>query len=1116
MKTSMPLMLIILLTSIVYGRDGLAQDWLNRSVTVQAEQQELGVVLTNLEQSANVRFSYVRSLVGKHKVSLVARNQRLSDVLEKLLRPLHIRYLVSGDYIVLSKEVSHNETPGSVPFTTNRELSVSSSGEFSGEPSIAQPEEINISGKVTDEKGDAIPGASIAIKGTNRGTTTDVSGAFRLAVPDRSAILVVSFVGYQAQELTVGNQTVFNVQLQNDVKSLNEVVVVGYGTQKKRDVTGSVASITSKDIANQPVPDAGQAIQGKAAGVQVISPGAPGSNVTLRVRGVGTINNSDPLLVIDGVPTDIPLNTLNPDDIASIDVLKDASASAIYGSRGANGVVLITTKKGAAGQGHLTFNTFAGVQQANSMVPLLNASQFVALNNELLRNNNQATNPAYGDAASFGAGTDWLKALFRTGPIQNYSLAYSGGTDKSDYYVSGSMLNQQGIIINTAYKRYAIQFNTNNRVFSWLKFGNNLTLNHDEKPSGSYDVRNAMAANPALPIYNADGSYAGPVGQPQWVGDVTNPIAQATLVQNNTMGYNILGSLYAEIKFLRDFTFRSTGGIQAQFWNTRTWSPKYNYQPIPQPNSYLAEGYNKNITTNWDNLLTYDRLLGGDHHVTLLAGSSAQQNSFNFIAGNISNFASDLTQQLSNGTTQIALSGNGSQWALLSYMLRGNYAFKDRYLVTATVRRDGSSRFGTNNKWGTFPSVSVAWRLSDEPFLKNSRWLNDLKLRAGYGVTGNQNIGNYSFASVLTSAVYNFNGKVVPAQIALNAANPNVRWETVQQSNVGIDATFLNNRITVTVDGYLKNTSGMLVPVTLPISTGYSGAAPYINAGEVKNNGIELSVFSRNTTGKLVWTTNANFSLNRNKLVALSDNTPLYGGSIGLNGFISTNTVGSPINSFYGFVTQGVFQTQYDVEAHASQVPGADVYNRTSPGDIRFKDLNNDGIINDNDRAIIGNPNPKFIYALTNNITYKGFDLTVFLQGVYGNDIFNANNVYQQSMAVAQNQTTAVLGRWTGPGTSNTMPRAIFNDPNKNARISNRFVEDGSYLRIKNVTLGYTIPKTLTQRIKLSSARLYASCQNLLTFTRYSGFDPEVPSNGIDYSVYPVTRTISAGLNLSF
>jgi TonB-linked SusC/RagA family outer membrane protein len=977
-------------------------------------------------------------------------------------------------------------------------------------------EVLNISGKVFDEKGQPLHGVTINEKGTENSTVTDAQGSFQLNVASDHSILEISFVGFVSKEAEVGTQTVFNIILQREIGSLDSVVVIGYGTQRKSDLTGSISSIKSSDISSLPVPDVGQAMQGKAAGVQVVSSGVPGSNVTIRVRGIGTVNNSDPLLVIDGVPTDVPLNTINPDDIASVDILKDASASAIYGSRGANGVVIITTKKGTGSQNHLTLNAFVGSQKATNMVKMLDASQFALLNNEMLKNNNQPVYPGYANPGALGTGTDWMNELFQSAPIQSYSAAYSGGNDKSNYYVSGSYLNQGGIVTNTSYKRYTVQFNGNAKVFNWLKFGNTLTLNHDEKPSGSYDIRNTMAANPTLPVYNPDGTYAGPVGQPQWVGDITNPVALATLVQNNTNGYNILGSLFAEATIANGLTFKTSGGIQAQFWDNRTWSPEYNYEPIPQPNSYLSEQYNKSITLNWDNYITYDIHFDNMNHMTAMLGTNAQNNKTNWMRGNIQGFASDVTQQLNNGTINPNVNGTGSEWALASYFGRVNYEYANKYLFTGTVRRDGSSRFGENHKWGTFPSASVAWRISQEKFLQNTKFLDDLKLRVGYGVTGNQNIGNYSFASSLTSAVYVFNGNVVPAEIAMVMSNPNVQWESVQQFNIGIDATLLQQRLTLTADGYIKNTSNMLVPMPVPISTGYSDIiVPYINTGKVQNKGIELAITSKNFIGAFKWNTNLNLAFNKNTVEALYENTPMYIGSgIGLNGTLATNTVGYPVNAFYGYVMDGIFQNQKEVDQSSVQVPGADSYNRTSPGDIRFRDLNNDGVINDADRTILGSPNPQFIYGMSNDFSYKGFDLSVFLQGVQGNDIFNANNVYQESMAVAQNQTQRVLGRWEGEGTSNTMPRAIFNDPNNNSRISSRFLEDGSYMRIKYVTLGYTFSERFLKN-SFQKLRIYFSGQNLFTFTKYSGFDPEVPSNGVDYNVYPVTRVLSAGLNIT-
>ncbi|MPL74645.1 TonB-dependent receptor SusC [bioreactor metagenome] len=975
-----------------------------------------------------------------------------------------------------------------------------------------------VTGIVVDSKGEPLTGVTVLLKATSIGTITDVNGKFTLETGSKSGpVLIFSYVGYDSQEVQITSQEEIRVVLVESNVMLNEVVVVGYGSQRKRDLTGSVSSVNTKELKTLPVPSIGDALQGRSAGVQVLSAGAPGSNVTLRIRGTGTINNSDPLLVIDGVPANVSLNTISPDDIAGIEILKDASAAAIYGSRGANGVVLITTKKGAQERNTLEFKMFTGVQSVANRVEMLNASEFASLHNDMMTNNGQALNPDFADPAGLGAGTDWLDAIFRNAPIQNYTLAYSGGNANSHYYVSGAILDQQGIVANTGYKRYTVQFNSDSRVFDWLKFSNNLTLNHDVKTSGDYNIRNAMAALPAQPVYNADGTYSGPIGQSSWVGDITNPIGKAMLVENSTKGYNALGNISAEINILKELKFKSTGGLEASFWDNRTWSPAYNWQPTPQASSYLFQQYNKGITYLWDNYLTYDKYINGNHHLTLLAGSSAQAFRKDYMSGSAQGFSSTTTQQLNNGTTSKTLGGSANEWKLLSFIGRGNYDYKGRYLLTATLRRDGSSRFGSNNRWGWFPSASVAWRVSQEEFMNRYTWLDDFKVRAGYGITGNQNIGDYSFASVLQTIQYVFNGQVVNAVVPLAIPNPSVRWEQVEQSNLGFDASLINGRINLSLDAYIKNTNDMLVPMSVPISTGYSDiVVPSINAGKVRNKGVEISITSINTTGAIKWTTSANVAYNHNRVINLNDTIPLYTGSIGLNQNLSIQNSGYPVNAFYGFVTNGLFQTQQEVDNYAVQVPGEDPFNRTSAGDIRFKDLNNDGKIDDNDRTYIGNPNPKFIFAINNTIEWRGFDLSIFLQGVYGNDIFNANRIYQEGMAVAQNQTTATLERWTGEGTSNTMPRAVFNDPNKNTRVSDRFIEDGSYLKIKNLTLGYTFRQKWLEKAKLSSARVYFSAQNLLTITNYSGFDPEVPVNGIDLNVYPVTRTVSAGINLIF
>lgn len=973
-----------------------------------------------------------------------------------------------------------------------------------------------ITGTILDEKGESIIGASVAVKGTANGTITDIDGKFSLDVNEND-ILAITYVGFLAQEIPVTGKSNLQITLKENAEMLDEIVVVGYGVMRKRDLTGAVSSIDSKSMQDKPVANIGEALQGRASGVQIINSGAPGSNVSIRIRGISTINNSEPLLVIDGVPTDLSLNALNMDDVQTVDVLKDASATAIYGSRGANGVVIITTKKGKSGDGVVSFSANWGIQNATSMPDMLNASQFASYHNDMIANYSGTENlmqrPDFADPTTLGKGTDWMDELFRTSTIQNYSVSYSGGTDKSNYYVSAGILDQEGIVTDTSYKRYTVQFNGESKVKPWLKLGNNVTLSHDAKKQGSYSIRDAMAAQPTQPVYNEDGTYSGPGNPAYWYGDIKNPLGNAKVNSQTTKGYNLLGNIFAEINFFDKVTFKTLGGIDFKFWDKENFSPKYDWKPISQPESYRYEESNKSLAYLWDNTLTYIDTFNENHHLNVMIGSSAQNNVYNKMNASVQGFLSDKNNQLSNGLNQPTVGGTKNDWALLSFMGRVNYNYTDKYLLTLTVRRDGSSRFSKDNRWGTFPSVAAAWRLSEEAFYQKNKWVNDIKVRAGYGVTGNQwGINEYAYFTKLKTGQYVFNGTPVSTLYPLVMPNPDVKWETVKQWNAGIDLSLIDQRINLSLDGYIKNTTDMLVPMAVPITTGYSDIyVPSINAGKVRNTGWELTISSRNLTGELEWNTDLNVSYNKNKVISMNEGVPLFTGDDINMTKVLVNSEGNPINSFYGYVTNGLFQNWDQVNNASIQVPGG-----TAPGDIRFSDLDNNGVINDNDRTYIGNPTPEWSFSMNNSFAYKNFDLQIFLQGVAGNDIYNANRIWQEGMAVPQNQTAKVLDRWTGEGTSNSVPRAVYSDPNKNARHSSRFVEDGSYLRIKNLTLGYTLPQAISKKAYLQTVRMYMSCQNLYTMTKYSGFDPEVGANGIDLSTYPLTRTISFGVNVKF
>lgn len=967
-----------------------------------------------------------------------------------------------------------------------------------------------IAGTVSDEKGESVAGATIRVKDAAKSTMTDADGKFQLEVSPAENVIQVSSVGYITREVLIEGRSEINVTLREDSKLLDEVVVVGYGVIRKKDLTGSLTSISANKMKDNPVANIGEALQGRAAGVQIVNSGAPGSNVSIRIRGLGSINNSDPLLVIDGVPTDLPLNALNHNDVESVDVLKDASATAIYGSRGANGVVLITTRKGKSGDGVISLSTNWGFQNTTSVPGMLNARQFASLHNEMMANNGEAQRPDFEDPSAWTQSTDWTDALLRSGMMKSYTVSYSGGSDKSSYYVSGGYLDQAGTVINTAYKRYTLQFNNEARNRSRLKFGNHLTFSHDAKDQGNYNVLNSLASLPTQAIFNEDGTYSGPGAEAKFYGDLRNPIGTADLETNKARGYNVLGNLYAELSITDKLLFKSTGGIDFKWWDNVSFSPKYDWKPIPVPSSYRGESSNKSVTYLWDNTLTYTDVINAKHSINAMAGSSAQNNVFSYMNAGIKEFLSDDFNQLNNGLIDPIVGGSRSEWALLSYFGRVNYAYENKYLLTATVRRDGTSRISSAHRWGTFPSFSAAWRISEEDFFAENKWVSDLKLRAGYGVTGNQAVlDNYAAFSRLRTSQYVFNGQAVSTLYPLVMPNPGIRWETVKQSNLGLDASLFQKRLNVTLDAYIKNTTDMLVRMVVPITTGYSDIyTPMINAGEVQNLGWELSLSSDNLRGSLEWTSDFNISYNKNKVVKLNNSVPIYYG-------YQHHREGQPIGSFYGHVTNGLFQNREEVENYAYQFQGDDPANSTSPGDIKFLDINNDGVVNDYDRTYIGNPTPSWSFALTNNLRYRNFDLQVFFQGVAGNEIFNANRITLEGMYTVRNQTTKVLERWTGEGTGTSVPRAIYSDPNKNTRASDRFVEDGSYLRLKNLTLGYTLPASLFPKANLGNPRLYLSAQNLLTFTRYSGFDPEV-QGGVDNSSYPLTRTISFGLDIKF
>lgn len=978
---------------------------------------------------------------------------------------------------------------------------------------FAMAQQISVSGTVTDPTGEPIIGATVMAQGTANGTVTDYEGNYTIKA-DALGTLRFSYVGYETQSIAIEQRTVINVTMQENTSLLDELVVIGYGTLKKSDLTGAVGSIGGKDIKDVPVNNVGQALQGKIAGVNIVGGEKPGDNVTIKVRGLGSINNSDPLIVIDGVPTDLGLNALNPQDIERLDVLKDASATAIYGSRGANGVVMITTRKGVAGTARLTVAANAAFSNVSKKMSLLDAAGYASLSNDMLSQAGHNTNPEWADPSSLTTSTNWVDELLQTGVMQNYNVSYSGGNDKSHYYFSAGFLNQTGVVKHVNYRRFTFQANNDVKLKSWLKLSSNILFSADIKKNGAYSMWDAMRALPTFPVKEKDGEWSGPSGNSEWYGSVRNPVGSNDVYRSATNGYNFLANIAGDFILVPEWLqFRSLFGFDGKFWFDDSFSPKYNWKPTPVEESSQYQSSNRNFTYLWDNYFTFDHTFG-KNQINVMAGMSAQWNHAYWMNGQMNGFLFDTVHQLTNGEKIYNLDGSQSEWALLSYMARANYTFDDRYLLTATIRRDGSSRFGKSNRWGTFPSMSAAWKISSEEFFPKDKAINDLKLRLGWGKTGSQaSVGNYDHIQTLVTLLYPFGTTLDNAQqSALYSqvlANSAIHWEEIEQLNAGVDLSFFNSRFNVSLDGYIKNTNHMLVKAAFPITTGFEDTFDtYTNAGKVRNIGWELSASSVNLTGELGWETDLNLTYNKNKIKDLNSDTPLWRNQFG-GAYATMLAADYPINVFYGYVSDGIFQTAEEVKTHASQ-PGAE------PGDIRFRDLNNDGVINESDRTVIGNPNPTWLYSMNNRFTYKGFELSIYLQGVAGNKIYNRTRSVMESMSAAYNQAASTAHRWHGEGTSYSMPRAVWADPNGNNRISDRWVENGAYLRLKNITLAYNLPDSWLKKISFESARILVSCENVATITGYKGLDPEVGIDGIDYSSFPPSRIFNVGLSVNF
>ena len=1004
--------------------------------------------------------------------------------------------------------------------------------------------DVPVSGRVTGADKQGLPGVTVLVKGTSVGTSTNADGTFSMTVPEAST-LVFSYVGYKTQEVAVGSSNSINVTLAVDEQKLNEVVVVGYGTQQRGSVTGSVASVAGAEIAALPVADVAQALQGKAAGVTITSNGgAPGgaAGTSILIRGITSAGNNHPLFVVDGFPLpdsgEDQLNVISPNDIESIDILKDASATAIYGVRAANGVVIITTKRGKAGKSTINVDAYRGTQQAWRKIGLLNAEQYAVINNE---NRIAAGFPIVvdrlRDPKALGAGTNWEDQVFRTAAMQNYSLGAAGGSDKARYAVSGSYFQQDGIIIGSNFERFTLRANGDLQLNRMLKIGNNIQLTHQEdrqigSNGGEYGtVQQLIRMLPIVPVFRPDGYYYEPRGAADNFTE-ENPLANILYSNRKYVRNRLLTTLFAELEPVKGLRFRTNVGVDFNFINNNSFGPKIPELVVGSETyitRYSTAGRFSQASTNYsyliENTATYDHLFGDKHQVTLLLGQSAQLFNGQDLGASRSGYLSNELQNLNNGPVNLQIGNFGYQGVpshLASYFARLNYEFGGKYLLQAVARYDGSSQFQPGSQFGFFPGASVGWRISEEQFLKGNPTVNNLKLRLGYGKVGNpNNAGRFAYLYSINSQItypFGLNGTIFNGAAPTRQSNGELRWETNNQANLGLDVGLFNNRIEASLDLYNRNSPNLIasVPVSL-VSGTYENVNR--NAASAYNRGLDLSLTSHNFRGAgrgLNWNTTLNFSTFVSKLESLGAGLP-FNGQNALSGNIVRYEPGQPFGSFYGFVADGLFQTPEDIKNHATQTVNVDPTKATGPGDIIFRDLNGDGKIDAKDRTFIGSPFPKFTYGLTNTVTFQGFDLSVFLQGVQGNKVYNLNRYLEEAALYGNaNGGTRVLGRWTGPGTSNEVPRAIAGDPNQNLRVSTYYLEDGSYLRVKNLTLGYTLPANVMSRVGAQQLRVYVSAQNLLTFTKYTGFDPEVSPSGVDRGIYPQARVFLAGLNLGF
>ncbi len=1081
-------------------------------ITLSLNNVSVGQLIDEIENNTKFQFVYkIEDVDLERIVSINAKKEKITPVLNQIFQNTKTTFNLNDRRIYLVRR-------------TEPDISVLLE---QANPEVI--EQSSITGTITDKNGTPLPGTNILVKGTTNGTQTDFDGNFSIEVADENATLVISYLGFKTAEIAVNGQTTLSITMEEDAAGLDEVVVVGYGTTAKKDVTGAISSVKGDDFKNVPVESIDKAIQGRLAGVQVVrNGGAPGGSTSIRIRGAGTVNNSEPLYIIDGVPT-TGINGINPNDISSIEVLKDASASAIYGTRAANGVVIVTTKKGIKGKLNVTIDAYTGVSNVGKTLDVLDAPTLAEIKRERFANDGIPVNAIWEDPQYQTQRTNWQDELFKTGITKNVDLSISGGSEKSSFLFSLGYYDEEGIIDKAETDRFSLRVNSDHRVAKWLKIAQNLSLstssNNGFNTTSAQNglIFSAIRFHPGLPIRDANGDFSSNQISGEF-GDINNPLFEVDINDASNRFTRLLSNVTAEVTLTNALKLKANFGYEAAIGDNRSFNPLILNQIRQRSTNSANRNYDQATSFLMEYFLQYDKTFAENHKVGFVGGYTEQSfNAQGFSARAINLPDEDPSQRFLSTGEANATEEFKSEDGLRSVFGRINYAYKDKYLLTATVRSDESSKFAEGNQRGVFPAFSVGWKVSEESFFDNVTYMDNLKLTAGWGELGNQNIPSFQYlARIGRGDRYSFgvdgSNQVIGAN-QISFANPDVTWETVVMTNIGASMTFLDDRLSANFNYFIKDTEDMLLS---PPTIGAQGStpSPFLNVGAVRNKGLEIELGWTDSKNDFTYSIDANAAFVNNEVTRLVEGSflasPFYGRP---NQEISRTYVGSPIATFYGWRADGLFQTQADIDGHADQ-PGA------VPGDVRFIDLNNDGVIDDDDREIIGSPHPKVTYGINTNFAYKAFDLNMFFLGVGGVEIYNADRMQGLDASYPFNLYSDITDRWTGPNTSNSIPRVSTLRTNLNHRTSDLFLESGDFLRLKNVTLGYTLPTNIIEKMGLSRLRLYLSGQNVFTITGYSGLDPELGLTGdednpnlqqnVDFAQFPQARTFLLGVNIGF